>query len=513
MEALFSRSKSVSKVRKVSPIQTTMDGLQKMVDKYISMCEYENTRSVFLDGEIRELKSQLLQHKQNSSVKKLNDQAQDTMTKLQQRAQYLEHQLEITLTKVSKTSTYNRGIRDEIDTLRLNSMTEKEKITKLLGQVESIAELNQQEVALTEREMSQTERLSMATMMLRSKSTSHRMKMNEKIMSLTVKPTQKSIKSDFKDTSIIRQHFTDHSYRNKGKAEVLEPTFILKRLKAKWVKKVEEAKSLVDTLSRSHMAMQSGLEQIRRATGLYEIDEITTAIVKSGEQNYALSYYVSNLHIDIEQIGLTHKRLRKAILAKATSTTCFDENSQKSKSELQLSIAKSHKRLAKLKVKADKVEEQLKLTEEIIVRMMENFDKHEFVMSLPTFMQESTIKDNLISSLLRLEAYIDDLVLFHAYKKKEQSPSLKLISAMANKIFHRDRDPIREVLKLNDMLTDYANVVDEPLSSEQLKMKARQKIDIVNKITIDELPSLVRKKSNSKRVKTPLRTPKLITLI
>jgi len=502
MEPRYVRSKSTSRMGKKTPLLPAMMGLQKMMDQYISMYEYEKTKSIILDEEIRELTGKITDMKRTHPIKKVNDDLQAANSKLQQRAQYLEHQLEITLTKVNKTSTQNRRLRDEIDTMRLNSMTDKEKIDKLSGQVDNIAELKEQEAKLTAREFSETQRLSKVTTMLRSRSTNQRLKLNEKIMTLTT-----SIKNEFKETS-VKVNFADFDPRHKSKAENFEPVAVLKKLKAKWDVVVAEQKTKVDELKRNLKVMRSGLEQIRSATGMQEIEEIVTTFVKSEDQNYSLSNYISSLNREIEQVEKTYQRIIKTIEQRASSIANYDDEVAKTRMDLKNSIIKEEKRLHKLKLKSARIDEQLKAVEEIVSDVMETFVKNEFTVRLPEFISETDLKSNLLSVLLKLEVYIDEMVIFKAFTKQEQSPALKLIAAMANKIFHREREPAREVIKINEILATAEDFPDEPMDLQQFKRKAKEKIDLVNKMNIDEIPNIVRRKNTMQRSKTPGWTPR-----
>lgn len=496
MDIRYRRTKSTYRMPRTSrsPVENPLMSLQRMVDRYISMFEYEKTKSAILDDEIRELTGKLGELSTAKPVKKRQEDALTGNLKMQQKVNHLEHQLDITLTKLNKTSTSNRQLRDQIDTMRLNSLTEKEKIEKLVHQIENVEELKGQEQMLTAREVSIADRLVKSTDLLRSRSTNQRMFFNEKIGTLTVSYTQSCLKHNLKDSTVkIAQIYVDPRY--KSKAENLDPTLVLKKLKAKWETIVADVNTKVIVTKRDLKIMNSGLSQIKKATGMVEIEEIVTTFVKSEDQNYSLSNYLSNLHRELEHVDQIYRRAKKSISVRANSITCGDEETEKLKVELKRTIGKAENRLHKLKVKATRIDEHLREAEDVVSAIMASFESHQFTANLPKFMDGADMGSDLLSALLRLEVFIDELVLFNAFQKEERSPALKLISSMANKVFQKDREPVREILKMNEIIAAEEEISEEPLSLAQLKKKANEKISLVTKMTIDDLPLLGRKKT------------------
>lgn len=509
MEGFYTRSKSTTRVRRISP-QLTLLRLQQMSDKYTSLHEYEKTKSIMLDQEINDLKERLgrTRTRKASPAKKAKEDPVTDVENLRHRALFLENLLEITLTKVNKASTHNRNLRQEIDILRVNSVVDKEQIEKLSGLVHSVTDRKEQEAELTEREAKATMRLSSATRLLRTRSASHRGMMNEKIRTLTASARQRGLQHSSKDSPIQKLKYGEMDPRYRNGVETLEPTVVLKKLKSKWEDIVKTAKAKVSTLMQNLRVMRSGLEQVKRATGLDDIEQIMVTFVKSEDQQTSLSNYLSSLQIEAEQIELSYRRTQAAIKARADSALSFIETQQKASIELKQMIDKEHKRLEKLKLKDTLIEQQLQDVQTKVAHIFDTFESHEFSVSLPAYMNVTHMKSFLLKSLLKLESHIDEMVLFDAYIKQDKNPGLKLIAAMANKLFAGGHSPKREVLKINELLEGVGDVPEEPLSYAQLRIKAKEKIDLVTKISMDDLPNILRRRIHANRAKTQGRTPK-----
>lgn len=188
MESHTSRSKSTSRLPTLGrTTQSSMLSLQAMVDRYISMYEYEKTTSIVLDEEIGELNSRLLESNVDMSSKVAQLNAEAASLKLQKRAAYLQHQLEIVIAKVSSTSTVNRRLREEIDTMRSSAIKEEDKIAKLEEQHRALMERTNKEASFVSQEQADVQRLTLATDSLRSKSTNQLLRFNESMRSLSVR--------------------------------------------------------------------------------------------------------------------------------------------------------------------------------------------------------------------------------------------------------------------------------------------------------------------------------------
>jgi hypothetical protein len=464
-----------------------------MIDQYITKFEYEKSASAILDEDIRDLTYRLNERNQTRPPKQVREEKAAHTAKLQQRTAYLEHQLDIALSKVNKAATFNRKLRDEIDTMRINSLTENGEISKLTSQVSLMAELKLQETLTTARGIGETQRLVKRTTMLRSKSTNQRLQFNEKIVTLTVRTRQNDIKHDYTDSQLVPS-LSLPGPRHRSKTENFEPIVVLRRLKTRQEGVVREAKVAVDGFVRRIKLFQSALEQIKKATGMWDIDEIVTTLIKSEEQNHALSRYITNLHQEIESLQLHSKKTRLAIESRSKSVVNFEETVLKNRTELGRSVVKEAKRLQKLKGKAELVEVSLKGAEDIVIELQRYFEGHDFRAKLPTYMEDEPDSTSLLLRLSKLESSIDEIVLFHAYKKDPESPSLKLVTSMTNKLWNIRTEPGREIVKLNEMLETQDDPLDRPLLLDQLRLKAAEKIKQIPKASADQVFSFALKK-------------------
>lgn len=474
-----------------------------MVDRYITMYEYERTESTNLDAIITDLKSRLLNSNAAIFSKKAQLDAELTSSKLQKRATFLQHQLEIVLAKVNSTATVNRKLRDEIDTMRSSAVLEQDGLGKLHIQCKALLERKDRETEVINRELSENKRLARATSKLRSKSTSQLVKYSETMKSLAVSAKQKELRPNSPKVLRNKLNMTVFDPRpKKSSAECFEPSVILKLLLAKLSKLVNTEKAKLASLIHREKEFRRGLQTVRAVTGIEDLDEFVTTFIKSEEQKAALTAYFENMQREIDSEESERRRHHTVIDEGKGTSWVWELNKLEAKEALQTGVERESNKLRELKGKLTKLQTHLSNAFDIARRIIDSLQSHGYSISTRDFGVNSTDSlPNLKAKLVPLEGIINEIVLYLAIKYKNPVPSHKLIDSLKRKLSqsHTSRDPKREVLKLNETLTTYSGSPDIPLNKRQLKLRAKSQTSKILSMSTDELPMLYRRKTMYKK--------------
>jgi hypothetical protein len=459
-----------------------------MADRSISMLEYEKTTSLLLDEEIRELKARKQELGRTKSGPEL------ACEELKAKVLILQHEVDVVLTKASSTAAHNRRLKADIDTMRMSTLTEQGKLNNLETQRQALADFRLQESAYSSQVLLETHKLNLASTTLRSRSTSQRLNFQDKFQSLSVKSKQRELRSSSVARS-ISHHLTrlaDVNPRYKTKAENLEPGVVLKKLKAKWTEIVASQATKNYQEHLRFKRMQKGLEQMRSSCGGLDIEEVVTTFIKYEKQQKDLSIHLSNLQLNRQISERDYRRIQESVDSQQTSTDTLSLTTQKMVQDRVTLVNSSKRRLRRLTAKAEAVDEQVRMVREVVERVVHKCADHGLTTILPVI---GTSLLGLPSHLVHIEALLEEIVLFKALKESEDHPSLKLVHAMSNRELVGDSHPAIEVIKLNEVLTQHEDSSADLLTLSQLKARAKHKITIVEKMSIDELPTVQRRVS------------------
>ena len=126
---------------------------------------------------------------------------------------------------------------------------------------------------------------------------------------------------------------------------------ILKRRLNRIIETNKEKRKLMDQYLRNVKVIEDAFDQIKKSTGISNIEEIVTTFIKAEEQNYSLFNYVNTLTTELDHLNEANENIKKAIER-------IEERAQLSKEEkLNLEIS--------LK---DEVKYEVKLLQEEISR-------------------------------------------------------------------------------------------------------------------------------------------------
>lgn len=242
--------------------------------------------------------------------------------------------------------------------------------------------------------------------------------------------------------------------------------------------------------------MRSGLKAVKAASGVVEVDEFVIGFVKHEEQMAALNAHFDNLQRDIDSNEREARRLKLEIEASQSETGSWEHSKLTAKALLQISVSQHRNKIRELKSKLSMLDDQLNLISKTTHRMQASFEAKSFSSSLPEFSLKAA--DNLpelSEGLLNIEGVVDEIVLYLAIRNSEAIPTHRLIESLKNKPSYTDREPVREVLKLNEMLGTLDEISELPLIKSQIKLKAKNRMNKIASLTVDELPLIHRKKT------------------
>ena len=98
-----------------------------------------------------------------------------------------------------------------------------------------------------------------------------------------------------------------------NKTEFANPIVILKRRLNKIIDTNKEKRKLMEQYLRNVRVIEDAFEQIKKATGISNIDEIVTTFIKAEEQNYSLFNYVNTLNTEYDQLEEANEDIKRSI--------------------------------------------------------------------------------------------------------------------------------------------------------------------------------------------------------
>ena len=98
-----------------------------------------------------------------------------------------------------------------------------------------------------------------------------------------------------------------------AKTEFANPIVILKRRLNKIIETNKEKRKLMDQYLRNVRVIEDAFDQIKKATGISNIDEIVTTFIKAEEQNYSLFNYVNTLNTEYDQLEEANEDIKRSI--------------------------------------------------------------------------------------------------------------------------------------------------------------------------------------------------------
>lgn len=270
--------------------QPDSERLQLGIDLFIAKLEKERRLTAVLDQAIRQRESDLYERKHRGS--------NTDQQRLLHQIDTLEKKLQLLETNVGEVQSYNRLVRSRIDNFRREHQSYHSVISQLSLEVTAKArqadEVNQGHQQASRVDTLQRQKINI----LRSKSVNERSLYSQRVQEIT-EVIQKDAESK---SNYLRDIETSVLTAMKRPVDHLDVFPVQKALLEKWQRKVQNKLAELNTYVRKIQELEAAAAQIRHATGISGVTEMTTAFIKSEEQKYELYTHVNSFNAEIDAL-------------------------------------------------------------------------------------------------------------------------------------------------------------------------------------------------------------------
>jgi hypothetical protein len=488
MARTVTRSKSRASHRSIldsSLLESEPVRLQREADLFTSKLEHERRQKVMLDEQLRQLTEELRTKTKEAKAKTPTD---SKLTMLKTQIQRLEHKLELALSKTSKTQAENSELRSVIDGFRQDKFNRRSALGFISQDIIEQSQKAEQHYGIYVQGQRQDDLQRSRIYQLRSQSHSEHLKKNERIGELNVSTRQSLIKEDRLNKGIfIRNIEQSFNAQLKKNTETMDPTLVLKKLQLKWGNSVKEKKRQLDLYSKQVRLLGEAVEQIKEATGVPSIEEMTTTFIKSEDQQYSIGTYLNNLHAEVEVMEDSLRTLLVSIKSNSKTSHSTEAEVQSLVKQQRVRCHRLKDSLAKnrgeeLVLRQDIEAMKLPLTVSLTQSLLSLFSRSAFELNIslaqPTTEGEQITDDKLLSKLGQLEELLTSLQIYLAMKEGESSPSLKPLdlSSMPERQTPAKLLAHGEIRTLNEILNDTEDEARTPLKLDQLRQRAKSRL-------------------------------------
>lgn len=461
--------------------------LQREADLFTSKLELERRQKGQLDEQLRQLTEEL---KIKTLAAKAKIPSSVKLTKLKNKIQRLEHKLELALRQTSKIQAESAELRKVIDSSRLDKYNCKHVINQISHDIYSFSTKAEHLYGSYMEGHRQTDLQQSRIYQLRSKSQHDSLSKNVRIEELNVRLKQSLIKEDRASKGLfIRNIEQSFNAQLKKNSDTADPTPVLKKLQLKWGNAVKEKKRQIDVHSKHIKLLGEAVEEIKEATGVQSIEEITTTFIKSEQQQYSIGTYLNNLHAEAEAMEENLRSLLMAIDSDTQHSYSAEVEVKGLLSQLKARIEKMEDNCEKSKGEEADLRDDLEAAKQPIkVRVTQNlldiFEKSAFraTISSDDPKEESSIGDEkLLLKLGELEELLNSLQIFLAMKEGQSSPTLKTLdlSSMSEKLKPTKLVANSEIRQLMELLNEAEEDSRIPLRRDDFKERAKSRLSSV----------------------------------
>lgn len=396
--------------------------LEHIADLFTAKLEYERKQGLLLTEQIRlrEEDLKVLKDKARHIVSSENPEER----KMKAQIANLEHQIHLVSHSTAETQTYNGVIKQKIEGHRRDEKNYRraiESLTKDLNAMQARkGERVEERLKVVDQDAAQRRQLEL----IRSKSSHQQFRQRVQIQDL-----ESAIRQDL----VVRDEFMKSLEANFKVSmlralETLDPSPVQQALMSKWknvrnMQKVMQAKHELDSHHRHTKMLEEAFQKIQEGSGILELNDIVTSIIKTREQQTSLHSHMNALLAEIDVLeevlsaartSITHNRemresgKRKAIDIKADLRSKVDN----------IAVLVTAK-LAHL----TSVKDQLAATFAVIRALAEMFSQQEFQEIMITrFRRDDGINhESVMSYLADVDAGVSSLLTWLAYIRGEKA--------------------------------------------------------------------------------------------
>lgn len=248
--------------------------------------------------------------KESDALKKLRDQIREKRPSTKEQKQKaatikrLENQLDKEIVQYNQTVAENKMLRKEIDKYRKDKKAADEIFSKLQKQKQSIESDTMKTTKNRNKEVTDIEDATMSTILIKNTYNKKKDEYNDNIN--TLKQRLKEKVEDQKEEERFRSKEAD-----KGDKDQTNPIDTVRLRLDNWKARLTHKKDTLDMYVKHINIIRDAFDQIKKATGISNIQEIVVTFIKSQEQTDALNNHLNSLDQEIDGLEEQKAELTK----------------------------------------------------------------------------------------------------------------------------------------------------------------------------------------------------------
>jgi chromosome segregation ATPase len=221
----------------------------------------------------------------------------------------LENQLDKEIVQYNQTVAENKKLRNEIDKYRKDKKAADEIYSKLMKQKGGIESDTMKTTKNRNKELTEIEDATMSTILI--KKTYHEKKED---YNGNIKTLKERLKDKVDDQSAEERSRPKEI--EKMDKDQTNPMDIIQARLANWKARLRHKKDTLDMYVKHINIIRDAFDQIKKATGISNIQEIVVTFIKSQEQTDALNSHLNTLDQEIDGLEEQKAELRKELKIK-----------------------------------------------------------------------------------------------------------------------------------------------------------------------------------------------------
>lgn len=218
----------------------------------------------------------------------------------------MENQLEKEIIKYNEIVSENKGLRRDIDKYRKDKKAAEEIYNNRLKQKQAIEQSTLQVTKERNKEMAEIEDATMSTILIKNTYEKRKEEYNRNIEDLKTSLKKKTDKQ--KEEEWERPKTPEEISKNQS-----NPVDIIKMRLDNWKAKVTHKKETLDMYIKHINIIRDAFDQIKKATGISNIQEIVVTFIKSQEQADALNNQLNSLDQELDSLEEKKTNLSKEL--------------------------------------------------------------------------------------------------------------------------------------------------------------------------------------------------------
>eukprot|EP01022_Parablepharisma_sp_SALTPOND_P008072 TRINITY_DN135155_c0_g1_i1.p4 TRINITY_DN135155_c0_g1~~TRINITY_DN135155_c0_g1_i1.p4 ORF type:complete len:336 (-),score=79.58 TRINITY_DN135155_c0_g1_i1:4695-5702(-) len=286
--------------------ESEVQRLQRDADNFTKELESQKRKEVKFKTELS---------KEAEALKILKDQIRDKRPSTKEQKQKaaiikrLENQLDKEIVQYNQTVAENKTLRTEIDKYRKDKKAAEEIFSKLMKQKQSIEIATMQTTKERNKELTEIEDATMSTILIKNTYGKKKEEYNANITMLKQRLKEKV--EDQKEEERFRSKEAD-----KVDKDQTNPIDTIKMRLDNWKARLKHKKDTLDMYIKHINIIRDAFEQIKKATGISNVQEIVVTFIKSQEQTDALNNHLNALDQELDSLEEQRAEIAKELRLK-----------------------------------------------------------------------------------------------------------------------------------------------------------------------------------------------------